>query len=334
VEGANTTQGGASAGTRGIGATRIPSVAAYAVLLAVLALLYRFTSIGLDRVPDPAPCPPDLCASPGAAALAPARRSPRHLLVPVMLEDRPLQLLLDTGASATVIDARVAREIGLVEAARTIFGAVNDRYGLQHVLPVQRLLVAGHAYGDFDVAIVDMTGVRAGLGDEVAGVLGADVLGRQPCEIDFARPALLLGRSAPAFDRARAPGEADTEAPISAVGGGWFVRALAADREAFFLVDTGSNVSQVAEPLAAELDGRAGVVVETPGRVLDAAGARAPRLRTLRLPILAVGDVGRRDIDVTVGETSLLGADFFAGMHLRIDAPAGLLTLRTREGRP
>jgi len=220
--------------------------------------------------------------------------------------------------------------------ANPLLGAVNARFGVQPVLPVERLVVAGHAFGDFDATVVDLSGIRAGLGPSVAGVLGADVLGRQPSEIDFAAPALVLGRSAEDFAAAREPGEQDATVPIEDVSGGWFVRARAGPREAFFLVDTGSNVSQVSEALADEIGG----VVQTRGRALEATEGQETTLRTLRLDVLALAAgpgesaVGRRDVVVAVGDTSLLGADFFAGMRLRIDAPAERMTLRTREARP
>jgi len=312
------------------GTRPVSSTVAYAVLLLVLLGLYRFTAIGLDRVPDDLACSPARCGPSTPVALTPAPRSRQHLLVPIVLDGHALAFLLDTGAASTVLDASVADDLGLLPRTRPILGAVNARYGWQRILPVERLIVAGHGYGHFDVALIDMTVIRAGLGRAVAGVLGADVLGLQPTEIDFAARTLALGIDAATFAAARPTDTRDTVVPIEDVSGGWFVRAQADDRAGFFLIDTGSNVSQISDALAAEVGG----VTESRGRSLDASAARESTLRSTRLGVLAVGDLGRRDFEVAVGSTSLLGADFFAGMLLRVDAPAGIVTLRAHSRGP
>lgn len=312
------------------GATRIPNVVAYLTLLGVLLGLYRFTSIGLDRVPDPLPCVSQACHGAQTSALSPAPASPRHLLVPVQLRGRRLSFLLDTGAESTVLARATASEHGWLEGARSIVGAVNDRFGLQPVLSVDQLIVAGHAFGGFDVTVIDMAGIRVGLGPRVDGVLGADVLSRQPFEIDFARPSLTLGRRDAAFARSLGPGERDTRTALQRIGGGWFATTRADHREALFLIDTGSNASQVGEVLAAELGGS----VAASGRVLDAEGKRRVAVRTLRVGVLAVGDFGRRGVEVSVGEPNLLGADFFDGTLLRVEPSTEVMTVRARNRIP
>jgi len=308
------------------GATRVPSVLAYGVLLALLLGLYRCTPLGLDRAPDASPCRPVDCGDVEGVGLRRASGSPGHLLVPVTLRGQGLLFLLDTGAETTVLAQTTAESLGWLDAGRLIFGAINERFGMLRVLPLERLGVAGHAFGDFDVTVLDMAGIHAGLGERVDGVLGADVLSQQPFEIDFAAPSLRLGRSRADFDRARQAAETDTVVPIERIGGGFYVTARADDREAFFLVDSGSNFSQVGETLASEVGG----AFASRERVIGVDGARASGVRKLPLALLAIADVGRRNFVVAVGEPSLLGADFFAGMRLRVEAAEGALILRTR----
>jgi ribosomal protein L19 len=67
------------------------------------------------------------------------------------------------------------------------------------------------------------------------------------------------------------------------------------------------------------------------GLSYDATGSRTELVRRLELDSLAVGDVVRRNLRVNVADPSLLGADFFDGLLLRIDPQRDEMVLRARR---
>ena len=305
---------------------RIPSVVAYAVLLLALVGVWRYTSIGVDRTPEPVACAKAPCGPPRGVDLVRAAASPRHLLAPVVLEGHRLLFLVDTGAATSVLSHKSAQALGLSQRARPVLGALNASFQLQHVLPVTSLVLGESAYADFDILIVDIAGIRAGLGRDVAGVLGANVLGLQPFEIDFRSATLRLGRSDADFASTRGPLETESRQSVEELSGGWFVRASADGREGFFLIDSGADATQVGSALAAY----SVRITAEEGQSFDATGSRTELVRGLELDSLAVGEVVRRNVRVNVADPSLLGADFFDDMLLRIDPGRSELILRTR----
>jgi predicted aspartyl protease len=247
--------------------------------------------------------------------------------VPVELGGHRLLFLVDTGAAASVLSRHAADELGLSQRTRRILGALNASFQIQQVLPVDELAVGDIVFGDFDLLIVDIAGIRAGLGPEVAGVLGANLLGVQPFEIDFVRASLWLGRTEADFAATRSAFEIESRQPVEELSGGWFVRANADGHDGFFLIDSGADATQVGPGLAAH----SVRITAEEGRSYDATGSRTELVRRLELDSLAVGDVVRRNLRVNVADPSLLGADFFDGLLLRIDPQRDEMVLRARR---
>ena len=307
---------------------RVPSVVAYFVILLFLAGLYRFTALGLDDRAVLAPCQSARCTEP--IALRPSPGSALHFVLPTVVEGRPMLFLLDTGAASTVLSLEAARVIEEGAAARPIVGAINASYQVQQVITLQSLAIGAHVFSDFDTVAVDLSAVRAGLGLPVDGVLGANVLGALPFEIDFRAPSLRLGRDRAAFEAARADDEADTRVNMRELSGGYFVEGNADGRIAIFLVDSGSGSTQVAPALARHLPaaGRREAIQ------YEATGAVRADVASVHVAALVVGDFAREDVVLDVGSPNLLGADFFGGTLLRMDPAAGTLVLRYRPAAP
>jgi predicted aspartyl protease len=309
--------------------TRVPSAVAYLVILLVVLGLHRFTTLGIDDAPSRTPLPSDGAGAPPdesitSIALVPSHRSEAHLLAPLRLEGHELLFLLDTGASSSVMSRRAARALGLEERTRPVLGAVNESWQLQQVLPVDSLELGTARFSDFELVVMDLSPIRAGLGREVAGVLGANVLGAQPFEIDFPRRRLWLGRSEAAFERDRGADQRDGQLPLRGISGGYFVTAAAESMEAWFLVDSGASQTQIGEALASRVGDRSSRL----GRSYDAVDTRFEPLMEARLGSLMVGQLTRSGVQVSVGEPTLLGLDFLADLHLRIDPGEQRLTLR------
>jgi predicted aspartyl protease len=309
--------------------TPVPSAVAYLVILLVVLGLHRFTTLGIDESPSRTPLPSDGAGAPPdqsltSIQLVPSRRSEAHLLAPLRLEGHELLFLLDTGASSSVMSRRAARALGLEPLTRPVVGAVNESWQVQQVLPVDSLEIGPVRFSEFDLVVMDLSSIRAGLGREVAGVLGANVLGAQPFEIDFPRRKLWLGRSQAAFVQERAAGQRDGHLPLRDISGGYFVSAAAESQEAWFLVDSGASQTQIGEALASHVGNRSARL----GRSYDAVGSRVEPLMEARLGSLMVGQLTRSGVQVSVGEPTLLGLDFLSDLHLRIDPAEQRLTLR------
>ena len=118
-----------------------------------------------------------------------------HLVVPARINGHEVFLVVDTGASATVIDSGVARSLGLstdAQGATTDMGAGSA--GIQVLSsPGNRFVLAGTVDDNFLLRILDLGHVVRALSHEgrpIAGVVGKDWLMRHGAVIDYARRSL------------------------------------------------------------------------------------------------------------------------------------------------
>jgi predicted aspartyl protease len=188
------------------------SVAALGLSLAALGLwpetawaqMYRWTdeqggvhySQGIDSVPErlrpnalllgypDRPAPPAAGPSPAVGETSRATRIPFTPGKPIMVSARingggSAQLMLDTGASVTVINPRVLAAIG-IGASGALRGSVRGATGTADVLfvPVQSIEVGAARSGPLRVASHDVD-----LG-EADGLLGRDFLDQFTVNID------------------------------------------------------------------------------------------------------------------------------------------------------
>jgi predicted aspartyl protease len=102
-----------------------------------------------------------------------------------------LSFILDTGASATVLNRTVAERLGLdlqaSEDARTGGGSVQTASATGITL-----FVGNASLPDVTIVAIDLSGLQAGLGRPVDGILGYDIFRRYVVEIDYAANTLRL----------------------------------------------------------------------------------------------------------------------------------------------
>lgn len=131
-----------------------------------------------------APPPPSL----------PIELANRNVYVPVRAAGRDLWFVLDTGASASVIDLETARSLGLrLGAALQVRGAGEGSAAsamLATPLPVAPLDAPGH--GVHAPAAIALDAVAAHAGRAIHGILGADFIRASVLEIDYAGERLRL----------------------------------------------------------------------------------------------------------------------------------------------
>jgi hypothetical protein len=97
----------------------------------------------------------------------------------------PLSFILDAGASATVMNRTVAERLGLdlqpSEDARTGGGPVQTASATGIALSVGNVSLP-----DITIVAIDLSGLHAGLGRPVDGILGHDIFRHYVVEIDYA----------------------------------------------------------------------------------------------------------------------------------------------------
>ena len=290
--------------------SKLTTVACWLVLAAILLGILRFTSLGARTTPRL-----DVSASREVAIrLWRPPGSPAHRLVAVGLGAADELFLLDTGAAETVISPAAAERAGLVESARPVLAALNDSFGLHALVLVDRLTLGARAYADFEALILDLSHLEGVLGAELAGVLGMNVLGQSPFEIDFVRDVLRIGGSLAALRADLPPEMLESEFPLLKLDGTVVAELAIEDQTALFVIDTG------AVPTTVQPDrGFRGALYGRQMTRFDAGGARSVHVQSVVLDSLSLGHIERRSFAVDLGEFNLLGADFLQGMALFID---------------
>lgn len=132
-----------------------------------------------------------LRAAPREAVLAesstpivlPSRRCANYFLVDVMINERgPYAMLLDTGASQTVVSPRVLRELAADtrDINGTAVGSQGRRQSLEGMLTIRSMTAGPLELRAFSAVGLDISAVESALGTRVDGILGyqafADVL--------------------------------------------------------------------------------------------------------------------------------------------------------------
>ena len=191
--------------------------------------------------------------------------------VPVCIDGRgPYPFILDTGAAGSLVDAALARAIGLPTTARADRArGVND---CSAAASVSR--IAAWALGPVPLAAQEVQTVAVpffGARDAPAGLLGSDVLARfGTVRLDFSSHVLLLGgREGPVGADRSVAGTGDrsavpraltgtgpfTPVPMSVVVRDGYVRPLVdvhiAGSDHPFVLDTGAGTSAVDREFAA-----------------------------------------------------------------------------------
>lgn len=127
-----------------------------------------------------------------------------HLRLVGHLDDRRIDIVLDTGAASTVVDLNYCQseEIAVMDTGQIGGGGVEGRTHHLYTLSDVRLTLEGlpiHSDGIFamDLSLVNQKLMGRGA-DRIHAILGADVLRYHQAVIDYATLALFL-KEEPAF---------------------------------------------------------------------------------------------------------------------------------------
>jgi predicted aspartyl protease len=243
-------------------------------------------------------------------------------LVPVHLGDeiQPRRFLLDTGTDRTLLDVRLAEQLGIGRRADgALQTATGHRLAIELLQPLRLLRLGSAEFHDVDVASVDLSGLRAESGLPLEGIIGCDLFRDCLLELDY---VLATARLLP---RATAP-----------AGGHEFaervpwVDALLAGTQLRLLIDTGFQQSlSVPETTVLPWSSppRAAGALATLDGTMPIAAARVRGT-------LAIGELRWSDPRVILAAGSpKLGAGLLRRHRLLLDARGGRVWLEQRGPR-
>src|SRR5262249_40435502 len=134
-------------------------------------------------------CTASLQSAPTTAVLAqptvtlPTRRCANYFLVQTSLNGKgPFWMVLDTGASQTVVSPRIADQ--LKDDARPVNlyaeGSQGQRQDVSHIVTIRELKIGDATLSGLEAITLDLSRIQATLGANVDGILGypafADVI--------------------------------------------------------------------------------------------------------------------------------------------------------------
>ncbi|HYE21707.1 MAG TPA: ankyrin repeat domain-containing protein [Tepidisphaeraceae bacterium] len=168
----------------------------------------------------------------------PLIRAGNYLVVPCSIDGQEAGLfVVDTGATAMVIDTAVAdrlrmKKLGVIQA-RVIGGAGKIPATLYEAGSVS---VGGVDAGPRILGTVPLDNLKPFVGDQLAGLIGLDMLGQGPIQIDFLERTLTFYKTLPPEAVAKA-------APIQVKrrSGLVYVWAGVEGRAGWWFLDTGKN---------------------------------------------------------------------------------------------
>jgi hypothetical protein len=113
------------------------------------------------------------------------------IFVPTLVNGEPVWMILDTGATMSVLSTPVAEGLGLVPAG-TGAGVGTGGLGEVGILEVGSLSLGGLTFEGPALASVDLSGFGRHFGREWGGILGYELFARAVVEIDYAASALTI----------------------------------------------------------------------------------------------------------------------------------------------
>jgi predicted aspartyl protease len=107
------------------------------------------------------------------------------VVVPVRVNgSQPLPFIVDTGASSSVIDPRPARDLKLTLRGDTTASTGGGNVNASAINGVT-LQIGDLSLPNLNIVAIDLSGLAAGLGQPIAGILGYDLFQRYVVEIDY-----------------------------------------------------------------------------------------------------------------------------------------------------
>ncbi|HEY8315056.1 MAG TPA: aspartyl protease family protein [Candidatus Baltobacteraceae bacterium] len=253
-----------------------------------------------------------------ASVRIPAEFTPHGIIVRVTIAGRGLDFELDSGASSTVIDSAVARQLGL-----TLYGARKGTFGGDFTTAQTR--VSDLALGDLHASNLAIEAIPYDetVGDrKVVGLLGGDFFASGRIAVDFKNETvsmLAASKEAPPKPWMALPIEIDDLVPR--------VHAKFAGNDGAFIVDLGADETLLFPHYFAKF--HPDKIGDVQGEVVGVA-ERPVEYREYRFSRFDLGDLAFADAQaiVTSGKTwesrdydGLLGRNILSDFNITFDYP-------------
>jgi predicted aspartyl protease len=160
---------------------------------------------------------------------------------------KPLNFLVDTGASGVIVDQRTAYDIGLpMEQAKTVESSAGQvAVKSSHV---GRFAIGSLEFNDLPIFIADLSTQSNKYGCVVSGIVGARLLNKYTVSIDYGAQTLGLNQNSPesmSKNTETIPLVQDEPPMIQAKINGQYMQ--------LFVIDTGSSINSIPIDLAVRL---------------------------------------------------------------------------------
>ena len=268
----------------------------------------------------------DLMAGAGASlaagsALAQTRPPPaaasRGVFAQVLVNGRPVQGILDSGATAHAIDAGLARDLGLKSTSRRVTTLGVGGLSRGHYSEPANLKVGGQTLPRSTLAVLDLSEISQRIGEPVHFLLGRPLFNSMIVEIDFRSRAVEIHPR-----RDFRPPAAD-EIKLSALMGLMTAPVRVGGEVVYAAVDTGTMAALMVSPRAAE---RAGLLADDAkvsttllGGLAGVSEARITSAATLELGKASFRDVPVRIAPRPVGPEAVLGLELLSRFRIWLD---------------
>ena len=206
------------------------------LLHSLLPLLLAITLLqGCSGNPRATPDTAILDAAGRDGVTIPSRRCANYFLIDATINGRgPFTMILDTGASQTVVTPRIANLLSADTRPVNMYaeGSQGQRQNIDRVLDVRSLKIGSVELRGFEAITLDLSRIQANLGSNVDGILGAPAFKDVLLAIDYPGSAIRVSRGQlPAPDGERVLALTESDKPI--------VDVKLAGKRRRFLIDTG-----------------------------------------------------------------------------------------------
>lgn len=238
----------------------------------------------------------------------------KQVVVTCLINDQPMRMMLDSGATHTVLHKESAERLEGVQRIDTSAMQFRGNSQQRPEMLMAPLLAGPARFPQHLFMVLDLSAVRGAMAEPIDGILGMDVLGSVPFTFDQRKNAFFWGVAAGA-ELVPLRGKQDRF-------GRWMVQAVCQGKPLVLLLDTGSSVTRVHEA-----DWTPG-----PGEVIEAHVGNVDKSARISIREGAAADLdvaegimlrGVKPIFGQPGEPPVLGMDALRGavlVHLLTEA--------------
>ena len=243
--------------------------------------------------------------------------------VSILIDDKPVRLILDTGADRSMITERAAQRLGLARDTRRLTRLEGVGGGTTSLDTKAVTLVFGSAkVRNFNLTVGQFAQDEID-GIQVDGLLGVDILSAFDVEIDPDRGQVVFYRARPCADAL--PPWKDPFLTVLSTGplrGRILVPITLDGVNDLAILDTGAQISSVSDRLARSTGVTQQDLDRDPqgrshGASANAVIARAHRFRSLRIGNTVINNPVMAVLQLPAGQAgALLGANYLRGRRL------------------